>query len=81
MTAHSKPTQCDRLLRHMQEIGPITRGQAFDEYGVANITARISELRQAGHPVVDAYRRKRNRFGEKIKFKVYWIDRGQGRLF
>ena len=63
-------SQNDRILKHLKRYS-LTRKQAMDQLGVANFTARISELRQAGFNVVDTWATERNRYGELVKFKVY----------
>ena len=67
MNTHS---QCERILKHLKR-KTLTRAQAMNELGIANCTARISELRQAGHAINDKWKTKRNRFGDVCKFKVY----------
>ena len=42
--------QCDRLLERLQR-GPVTNVEAMVELRILNLTARVSELRQAGHNV------------------------------
>lgn len=65
-------SQCDRILKHLKR-KRLTRAQAMDELGIANCTARISELRQAGHNIADEWKTARNRFGDMTKFKVYYL--------
>lgn len=63
-------TQNDRILKHLEHAS-LTRKQAMDKLGIANLTARIAELRQAGYAVGDDWMTVRNRYGELTKFKVY----------
>ena len=65
-------SQCDRILKHLKR-KTLTRAQAMDELGIANVTARIAELRQDGHAIADKWKTARNRFGDAVKFKVYFI--------
>ena len=65
-------SQCERILKHLKR-KTLTRAQAMDELGIANVTARIAELRQDGHAIADKWKTARNRFGDAVKFKVYFI--------
>ena len=44
-------TQNEMLLHHMREHGSITTMEAFSLYGVTRISARVWEMRHAGHNV------------------------------
>lgn len=65
-------SQCDRIIKHLKR-KTLTRAQAMDELGIANCTARISELRQAGFDIQDKWKTAKNRFGAVCKFKVYFL--------
>lgn len=62
-----------RILKHLKRKS-LTRAQAMDELGIANITARVSELRQAGHDIQDKWKTARNRFGDACKYKIYFLS-------
>lgn len=38
--------QCERILKYLDEHGSITRAEAMSECGIANFTARVSDLRR-----------------------------------
>lgn len=64
-------TQCEQILDYLAEHGSITRAEAMSECGIANFTARISDLRQQGVELdVETVTRK-NRYGERIRFARY----------
>lgn len=63
-------SQNDMLVKWMKRRW-LTRKDAIDQLGIANVTARISELRQGGHNVIDEWRIERNRYGALTKFKAY----------
>lgn len=65
-------SQHDRILKHLKR-KPLTRAQAMDELGIANVTARIAELRQAGYDIRDRWKAASNRYGDPIKYKVYFL--------
>ena len=64
-------TQCERILRHLRDFGSITAQEAMQEYGVARLAARISDLRDAGVAIVSETATGKNRYGETTHFSVY----------
>ena len=66
-------SQQDKIIKHMKRGRKLTRAQAMSDLGIANVTARISELRQAGYPVSDYWKTDKNRFGEAVTYKVYYL--------
>lgn len=43
--------QCDMILDHLQNIGPLTQLEALQRYGCGRLGARIWDLRHAGFPI------------------------------
>lgn len=68
-------SQHKRILSHLKRGRKLTRAQAMDTLGIANVTARISELRQDGYKIEDTWEVARNRFGDACKFKVYYMPK------
>lgn len=64
-------TQCEMILRHLKEIGPITPKEAMDLYGVMRLAARIHDLRQQGHPIGDELVATTNRYGDTVQVARY----------
>ena len=70
--------QSDRVLRYMQTQGSITRAQAMNDIGVANLTAVIDYLRhRVGVPIKTNIVKGTNRYGEKITYAKYSIEEEQ----
>ena len=70
--------QYDRVLRYMQTQGSITRAQAMNDIGVANLTAVIDYLRhRVGVPIKTNMVEGTNRYGEKITYAKYSIEEEQ----
>jgi hypothetical protein len=44
-------TQCERILRHLQDYGSITQAEAVTEYGCYRLGARIWDLKAQGVPI------------------------------
>jgi len=54
MTPHVDNTdliQRETVLKHLQEVGPLTPLEARVWYGIGRLAARVRELRRDGHPI------------------------------
>lgn len=70
--------QCERILRHLKDFGSITAQEAMQEYGVARLAARISDLREDGVAIVSETVTGRNRYGEPTHYAVYRLAEVRG---
>lgn len=68
-------TQCDKILRHMEDFGSITSLEAMQEYGIMRLASRISDLKQMGVPVRKEMVSGKNRYGEPTAYARYSIAR------
>lgn len=59
-------TQCERILKYIDEKGSITPFEAFTELGITKLATRVSELRRGGEKIEKRYVTATNRFGEKV---------------
>lgn len=64
-------TQCERIMRHLQEAGSITSAEAMQEYGIYRLASRISDLKKLGVPIQREFVKSKNRFGEETIFARY----------
>ena len=71
-------TQCERILRHIQDGNTLPQAEAFMEYGIGRLSSRICELRAAGYPIESEYVTGKNRYGELIPFVRYSLGRTEG---
>lgn len=69
-------TQCDRILRHMQDYGSITSLEAVQEYGILRLASRICDLRAAGVPIKAEKVTGKNRYGEVTSYSRYSLEVG-----
>lgn len=67
-------TQCQRIIEYIKKNGSITNLQAKDDLGILCLSARMSNLRQAGYKVITKRESGLNRYGEKTSFCRYYID-------
>lgn len=71
-------TQCERVLRHLHEVGPLTGAQAMQEYGIAHLASRISDLRKEGENSHKEMKTSKNRYGERVSYAVYSMEENKG---
>lgn len=64
-------TQCERILRHLNDYGSITSLEAMQEYGIMRLASRISDLKRLGHDIAVATESGKNRYGEKTSYARY----------
>lgn len=66
-----KLTQCEKILRHLEDFGEITSLIAMKEYGIMRLASRITDLKKQGYPIVSETATGKNRYGETTHWKVY----------
>lgn len=66
-----KTTQCERILRHLEDYGTITSLEAISEYGILRLASRISDLKKQGYAISSEIGTGKNRYGEVTHFSVY----------
>jgi hypothetical protein len=67
-------TQCERILRHLQDYGSITQAEAVTEYGCYRLGARIFDLKAQGVPIKSETVTGKNRYGERTCFARYSLE-------
>ena len=69
-----KTTMYDRILRHLQDYGSITSLEAIQEYGCTRLSHYIWLMRRKNNiDVKDETISTKNRYGEKVSFKNYFL--------
>lgn len=71
MEENKRPTQCDRVLRHLKDFGTISTLEAMREYGIMRLGSRINELRNDGYLIETEMETGLNRYGEKTHWAKY----------
>lgn len=66
-------TQCERILRHLNDYGSITSRTAMIEYGIYRLASRISDLKKMGYRFEVSFESAKNRYDEVTHFAVYRI--------
>lgn len=75
MKNNKNPTQCERVLRYMNDFGSITQLEASVDLGVMRLASRISEMRKKGVAIKDNQVCVKNRYGEKRYIKEYYLEK------
>ncbi len=69
--SNSNPTQAQRVLDYMIEVGSITQLEALSELGVMRLASRIADLRRQGFDIISKSVPVVNRYGETCYIKCY----------
>ena len=64
-------TQCEKILRHLREIGVITPMEAMAQYGIMRLASRIHDLKKQGYVFNREVVTTKNRFGEPVRYMRY----------
>lgn len=64
-------TQCEKILRHMEDCGSITSLEAMREYGIMRLASRITDLKRMGVPIRKETVTGKNRYGETTSYARY----------
>ena len=68
-------SQRDRILDWLKSGKTLNRLNSWDQLGVIEAPARISELRAAGHVIETKMVTVRNRYGEDVRIALWTMPR------
>ena len=68
-----KITQKDRIINYIRQFGSITSWEAYQDLGVMQLGAIIDQLKQEVYEFTTEWVQKKNRFGEDVSFKRYYL--------
>lgn len=71
---NSRPTQCDKIVRHLRDHKSISQIEALQEYGIMRLASRITELKKRGYTINKEWVKTKNRYGEPVSFLRYSIE-------
>jgi hypothetical protein len=66
-----KLTQCERILRHLEDFGSISQLEAIAEYGIMRLASKITDLKRQGYLISANMVKGKNRYGEPTHYAVY----------
>lgn len=64
-------TQCERILKYMDDFGTISAAQAMNDLGVYRLASRIHDLKRMGIGIESETVNTKNRYGESTHYSVY----------
>ena len=67
-------TQTKRVLAYMVVNGTINPLESWREIGVYRLASRIHDLIKAGYPVKKAWLEMKNKYGEKVRVRQYFMS-------
>jgi hypothetical protein len=67
----AKMTQCERIIRHLNDHGSITSLEAMSEYGIMRLASRINDLKGMGYPILSERATGKNRYDEPTSYSIY----------
>lgn len=70
-------TQEDRVLQHLQDFGTISSLEAFKDYGITRLSAKIFNLRALGYNITTHFVSSKNRYGDTTRYGVYTLVEGE----
>ena len=66
-------SQKKRVLSHLKSGKRLTRLSAWDDLGIIECPARISELRAEGHTIFSERKTVLNRYGESVQIAEWFM--------
>lgn len=66
-----KLTQCQKILRHLEDFGSISQLEAIQNYGILRLASRINDLKRQGYLISAKIVKGRNRYDEPTRYAVY----------
>lgn len=63
----------ERVLQYIKDFGSITTFEAFVELGCTRLSEYIRQIRLE-QVVEDKWEETTNRYGEKVRYKKYWLS-------
>ena len=66
-------TQCEMILKYIEEVGSITTFESYRELGVTRLPSRIHDLKNKGYTFKKEWVSKKNRYGKKTSFLKYTL--------
>lgn len=72
-----KVNQRQRIIDYIKQFGSITSKDAYDDLGITQLATRIKELKEQGYKFETKWESSKNRYGERVDFKRYFLEKEQ----
>lgn len=66
-------SQCERIVQYIHDFGSISPMEAFKDLGITKLATRISEMKADGMEFDQKLEKKKNRYGEKVRYMRYYF--------
>ena len=66
-----KLTQCERILKYIEEQGSISQLEALETFGCMRLASRMCDIKKMGYNVTKRMEKKKNSYGEPISYARY----------
>ena len=67
-------TQCDKVLKYINDFGSITPLEAINDLGIMRLAARINDLSNKGIAINREIVKSKNRYGETVHYAKYSLS-------
>lgn len=64
-------TQCEKILKYIEETGSITPLDALREFGCMRLASRICDIKNMGYAIQTNMETAKNRNGEPVRYARY----------
>lgn len=68
-------TQCEQVMKYIEDYGSITTMEAFTDLGITRLASRISDLKSEGVDFDRKMEMRRNRYGKPVYYTRYSFRR------
>ncbi len=68
-------TQCELILKYLDDFGSITTFDSYTELGITRLPSRIFDLEQKGYNFIKTWVSRQNRYGKTISFLKYELKK------
>lgn len=75
-TDPEKRSQCEMILKYLQDFGSITPIDALREFGCMRLSARISDLKLKGVPIRSERCKSLGKYGNIVSYSRYVLEDG-----
>ena len=72
-----KVNKRQRIIDYINQFGSITSKDAYDDLGITQLATRIKELKEQGYRFETKWESSKNRYGERVDFKRYYLEKEQ----
>lgn len=73
--SNKNPTQCEKIMRYLEEHGSITQYEAIAELGIMRLASRISEMKKRGTAIETTKKAVKNRYNETCFVAEYSLNK------